>query len=112
MDQVIGTIAASLTHQAAEAGAEIAIEPLPAITSDRLALEQIFSNLLDNAVKYLRRDAPGRITVRGRATPAYAIYEVEDNSRGIEERITQFAQSRHRSDGYRARPRRRHGSHR
>ena len=38
----------------------------PSIVSDRLALEQVFGNLVDNAVKYLDRTRPGRIVVRGR----------------------------------------------
>ena len=46
--------------------AEIRIEPLPDIVSDRLALEQIFSNLIDNALKYLKPGVPGEIAVRGR----------------------------------------------
>ena len=52
--ELIEGIVATLAHQAAEAQAEIHIEPLPRIVSDRLALEQIFSNLIDNAIKYLK----------------------------------------------------------
>jgi hypothetical protein len=77
-------IADSVAHQAQERGAEIRIAPLPAVTSDRLALEQIFSNLLDNALKYLRDGTPGEIEVSGRATPAGLVYEVRDNGRGID----------------------------
>src|SRR5713226_2978608 len=47
--ELIETIVATMAHQAAEANASIRIAPLPHITSDRLALEQIFSNLTDNA---------------------------------------------------------------
>jgi signal transduction histidine kinase len=57
---------------------------LPSIVSDRLALEQIFSNLLDNALKYRKKDVPGRVEVRGRSTASQLIYEVEDNGRGID----------------------------
>ena len=37
------------------------------LVTDRLALEQVIGNLLDNAVKYLARDRPGRIVVARRA---------------------------------------------
>jgi signal transduction histidine kinase len=82
--ELIEGIVATVAHQAAEAEARIRIEPLPHITSDRLALEQIFSNLIDNALKYLRPDLPGDITVRGRTKLGFAIFEISDNGRGID----------------------------
>jgi signal transduction histidine kinase len=80
----IGGIVSSVAHQAAEAQAEIHIEPLPNIVSDRLALEQIFSNLIDNAIKYLKNGVPGEIRIRGRTKLGYAIFEISDNGRGID----------------------------
>jgi len=75
---------AAIRQRFDEAGAEVTIEGrLPAIVSDRAGLEQIFSNLLDNAAKYLSPDRPGRIVVRGRIERDKAIFEVEDNGRGI-----------------------------
>jgi signal transduction histidine kinase len=73
-----------VAHQAAEAQAQIRIEPLPDIVSDRLALEQIFSNLIDNALKYLKPGVPGDISVRGRTKLGFAIFEIADNGRGID----------------------------
>lgn len=80
----VETIVSSVAHQAAEAQAEIHIEPLPNIVSDRLALEQIFSNLIDNAIKYLKSGVPGEIRIRGRTKLGYAIFEISDNGRGID----------------------------
>jgi signal transduction histidine kinase len=77
-------IAGSLAHQANERNAEIRIGALPALASDRLALEQIFSNLLDNALKYLRDGVPGEVEVSGRATATGLVYEVRDNGRGVD----------------------------
>ncbi|MCK1714181.1 MULTISPECIES: CHASE3 domain-containing protein [unclassified Bradyrhizobium] len=82
--ELIEAIAATVAHQAAEARAEIHVGELPDIVSDRLALEQIFSNLIDNAIKYLKAGVPGAITVRGRTKFGYAIFEVTDNGRGID----------------------------
>jgi signal transduction histidine kinase len=81
--ELIEAIVTTVAHQAAEAEAEIRIEPLPEIVSDRLALEQIFSNLIDNALKYLKPGVPGDIAVRGRTKLGFAIFEVADNGRGI-----------------------------
>jgi signal transduction histidine kinase len=82
--ELIEAMVATVAHQAAEAKAEIRIEPLPEITSDRLALEQIFSNLIDNALKYLKPGVPGEISIRGRTKLNFAIFEISDNGRGID----------------------------
>jgi signal transduction histidine kinase len=84
--ELIEAIVTTVAHQAAEARAQIRIEPLPTITSDRLALEQIFSNLIDNALKYLKPGVPGDISVRGRTKLGFAIFEITDNGRGIDPR--------------------------
>ncbi|MCD0419816.1 CHASE3 domain-containing protein [Rubrivivax sp. JA1024] len=82
--ELIENIASTVAHQAAEANAEIRIEPLPEIVSDRLALEQIFSNLIDNALKYLKNGVPGDIVIRGRQKLGFVIFEIADNGRGID----------------------------
>ena len=87
MDRVLADIAATMEHRTADAGASITIEtPLPNLVGDRLAIEQIFSNLLDNAVKYLDPQRRGQIIVRGHPERGRIIYEVEDNGRGIDAR--------------------------
>jgi signal transduction histidine kinase len=82
--ELIESIAGTVAHQASEAEAQIRIEPLPNIVSDRLALEQIFSNLIDNALKYLKPGVPGDIAIRGRTKLGFAIFEIADNGRGID----------------------------
>jgi signal transduction histidine kinase len=82
--ELIEGVVMTVAHQAAEAQAEIRIDALPNIVSDRLALEQIFSNLIDNALKYLKTGVPGEIRVRGRTKLGFAIFELSDNGRGID----------------------------
>jgi signal transduction histidine kinase len=82
--ELIGGIARTVAHQAEEASARLKIERVPKIVSDRLALEQIFSNLIDNALKYLKPDEPGEIRITGRSKGRYIVYEVTDNGRGID----------------------------
>ncbi|HEY3746598.1 MAG TPA: HAMP domain-containing sensor histidine kinase, partial [Gemmatimonadaceae bacterium] len=82
--ELIQGVVKTLAHQADEAKSDIRIAPLPPIVSDRLALEQIFSNLIDNAIKYLRPGVPGEIAVRGRTKLGFAVFEVSDNGRGID----------------------------
>ena len=82
--ELIEGIVATVAHQASEANATITVRPLPAIVSDRLALEQIFSNLIDNALKYLKSDVPGEIVISARTKLGFVIFEVTDNGRGID----------------------------
>jgi PAS domain S-box-containing protein len=84
MHQLLEAQRGSVAHQLHERGAELLIEAVPDLTSDRLAIEQIFGNLIDNAVKYLHPSRPGRIEVRGRDLGANVVYEIEDNGRGID----------------------------
>jgi signal transduction histidine kinase len=84
MRELIEAIIATLAHQADEAKAEIRVAPLPDIVSDRLALEQIFSNIIDNAIKYLKPGVAGEIAIRGRTKLGFAVFEITDNGRGID----------------------------
>ena len=80
-------IADSVRHQTEEADAEIIVHDLPEIESDRLSMEQIFGNLIDNAVKYLDDGRPGRIDITGRdLLGGWVEYEITDNGRGISDR--------------------------
>jgi len=83
MRQLMETIAATQKHRLDEKNAEIIVQPLPNLIADKLAIEQIFGNLLDNAVKYLAPGRPGVITVRGATKAPFAVFEIEDNGRGI-----------------------------
>ncbi|GGD14067.1 sensor histidine kinase [Aureimonas glaciei] len=75
----------SMQHRLTEVGAEVEIEkPLPKIVSDRVAVEQILSNLVENAVKYLKPGRPGRVVVRAKRAAGRVVFEVEDNGRGID----------------------------
>jgi|GEM_PF-1423808 len=83
MQGLIETLRESLAHQLVEGDATIEVGALPTITSDRLALEQIFGNIVDNAVKYLDRDRPGRIGITAADAGPLVRFEVSDNGRGI-----------------------------
>lgn len=65
-------------------GGRLEIGPLPPCTGDRDQLNQIFSNLVDNAVKYRDKGRPLLIKITGRALDGRAEYEVSDNGIGME----------------------------
>ena len=74
----------AIRHVVDERGVAIAIErPMPPLVSDRLAVEQILSNLIENATKYLQPGRPGRIEVSAREARGRVVVAVADNGRGI-----------------------------
>ena len=88
MVALVKTLADAQHHQCEAAGAIVTVSPdLPVVVADRLAVEQIFGNLIDNAVKYLDDARPGRVSVSAKLVGGrHARYEVQDNGRGIETR--------------------------
>ncbi len=86
MKLLLGGIIDSVRHQADAAGATLSLGPLPGLVSDRLAMEQIFSNLVENALKYLQPGRPGQISLQGSRVGPMVRFEIKDNGRGIAER--------------------------
>ena len=77
----------SLSHQLAEGNATVEVQDdLPDLVSDRLAIEQVFGNLLENASKYLQPGRPGQIAVKGKKIGSFVRYEIADNGRGIDKK--------------------------
>ena len=78
---------ASVRHRLDERGATATVKgSLASVVTDRLAAEQIISNLIDNAVKYLKPGRPGAITVTGASANGRITVSVADNGRGIDPR--------------------------
>ena len=81
---VVDRAAESIAHRMIERHGEIVVSrPMPAITTDHIALEQIVSNLLDNAVKYADPARPPHIAVAAVRRADTVTLTVTDNGRGI-----------------------------
>ncbi len=80
-------IVSGIQHVIDERGVEVSIEPeMGSVVTDRLALEQILSNLIENASKYLSPDRAGRIAVTAFRERGRVNIRVADNGRGIDPR--------------------------
>jgi signal transduction histidine kinase len=83
MPAVLTDIIDSVRHQASAQDAEVTLGDLPPLVSDRIAIEQVFTNLIENALKYVQPGRPSRIAIGGRREGGTAIIDVADNGRGI-----------------------------
>lgn len=73
----------TFTHQIEQNRVAVTIGALPVIVADKMAIEQIMGNLLDNAMKYLEPGRPGEIEITAEQNDAETILSVKDNGRGI-----------------------------
>jgi len=83
MTALIHQVTAAMGYQIQEAGAAIEIGDLPACRCDASQMSQVFSNLIDNALKYRSPKRPLRVRITGEAKEGQCIFAVEDNGIGI-----------------------------
>ncbi|MCU7937575.1 MAG: hypothetical protein KZQ99_22415 [Candidatus Thiodiazotropha sp. (ex Dulcina madagascariensis)] len=62
---------------------EFEIDELPVIRTDTFIIEHVFSNLIDNAIKYLDPKRPGRISLGSESVNSEIRFYVSDNGIGI-----------------------------
>jgi two-component system phosphate regulon sensor histidine kinase PhoR len=82
-DQVLSLLRPRIEEKAFDVANEIAAD-LPAARADRKALEQVFTNLLDNAIKYCPTGT--RVRVRAQLAGSVVRVEIADTGPGIEPR--------------------------
>ncbi len=83
MNQVMGKITNSLAFQIEATNAVVTVEELLPCQGDAVQISQIFTNLLDNAIKYRAADRRLQVTVSSRQCDGGVEYCVQDNGIGI-----------------------------
>ena len=89
MNRLISEITNAFEFQLKENNVNLQISELPPCFGNELHLNQVFSNLLNNALKYLDPQRPGEIKITAKETDSnngkqrHVIYCVEDNGIGI-----------------------------
>jgi len=84
MNELFRNIIQSTEFQIQNKDVEVVLEDLPGCMGDVKQLDQIFSNLISNALKYLDPERKGQIKIYGRTDGKKSIYCVEDNGIGID----------------------------
>jgi PAS domain S-box-containing protein len=73
----------TLAYQIDQQGVKVTIGDLPTITADLMSMEQIFGNILTNAIIYSTPNRPGRIEIGAEVDADDTIFRIKDNGRGI-----------------------------
>lgn len=81
---LFGDAVAQLRERIAAAGARVEFgADLAGLNVDRRRMQQVLTNLIDNAIKYRHRDRPPAVEVGGEWRDGEARIHVRDNGRGI-----------------------------
>ena len=99
VNALLENIVVSLAKSIEKAGATVTLAAVPPVHGDHTALEQVFGNLLINALNYLDPQRPGEIAVGGQLENGNCHYWVTDNGLGLpagaEERLFRIFQRFH-----------------
>jgi light-regulated signal transduction histidine kinase (bacteriophytochrome) len=81
VDRVIGDLGGAIR----DSRASVTRDDLPTVQADPTQLEQLFQNLIANAIKFRRSDVAPQVHVSAKRTRAAWSFEVRDNGIGIEQ---------------------------
>ncbi len=83
---VLNRVSLRLEHMFVARGIRLEIDPnLPPAMGQAVWVEEIFANLVNNAIKYMSDDPDPYVRVRGQCEGAFCRYEVQDNGIGIDQ---------------------------
>lgn len=83
MNALVAEIIAAMRFQIENSHAAIHVDSLPSCLGDAAQTNQVFANLIDNAIKYREPSRPLQINITGRVVGSETIYQVADNGIGI-----------------------------
>ncbi|WP_321288976.1 ATP-binding protein [uncultured Sunxiuqinia sp.] len=83
MNKLMHDVIENYEYKINESQVEIDVSDLPHCQGDELQINQLFSNLIDNAMKFFDPKRPGKIKISGEQENEFSKYTVEDNGIGI-----------------------------
>jgi len=81
MKQLLDQVVVLFSHRLAKV--DFKCEPLPTILTDPFLMEHIFSNLIDNALKYLSEDRKGKVEIKVETNESEVVFFISDNGIGL-----------------------------
>jgi PAS domain S-box-containing protein len=86
MNELIKTIIAAQNYQLTELAAQVIIHDLSDCFGDENQLNQLFSNIIDNAIKYRDKNRQLAIEIESKVQFDKVVYSISDNGKGISPR--------------------------
>lgn len=83
MNNIIQDTLKSLAYQIKAGAVNVSVGSIPEIIADKVSMEQIFSNLLGNAVNYLDPGRAGEIEITAESRMGETVFHIRDTGRGI-----------------------------
>lgn len=83
VEDLVGRILQSFAYQIEQSGAQVEVGQLYRITADPMALEQVLSNLITNALNYSVSEGQPQINLSSERRDQETLYRVRDNGPGI-----------------------------
>ena len=83
INEIVRVVLFKHDKQIKDANIRVEVGILPGCAGDPNQMAMVFSNLIDNAIKYLDKSRPGIIKIFGHTEQNQVIYCIEDNGIGI-----------------------------
>lgn len=94
---------AGLAEEIRDIGATILVDAMPSVAADERSLTEIFTQLIDNALRYRSSERKPLIHITARREEDFAVFSVRDNGQGIDEchlpRVFEIFHRLHAVDG-------------
>lgn len=86
MNELMNSLLSTFEYRIKEQNVDIQIEPLSGCYTDEVQVNQVFSNLIDNAIKYRSPERKPIIKISSQENGEYVTYCIQDNGIGISEK--------------------------
>ncbi|MBS1634490.1 MAG: PAS domain S-box protein [Bacteroidetes bacterium] len=104
INEIIEAVLVLNKNRITEKEAVVRWDPMPTIKASKSAIQQVFQNLIGNALKYQKKGRNPEVYIHATETPGYWQFAVSDNGIGIEpqffEKIFVIFQRLHTRDEY------------
>ena len=81
--KLIETIITDYKYKIETNNIKLEIDEMPNCVADQLLIKQVFSNLIDNAIKYSKQENQAKVIIAGKKKEKEVVYSIQDNGVGI-----------------------------